>query len=95
MCVEYKLVGKRIKQIRVKTGLTQEDLAEKAKISVSHLSNIETSNTKLSLPALVRICNALQVSTDTLLYESIEKYEYPFNNIFLINMKSVHSIKKI
>lgn len=42
-------------------------MAEKIGISVTHMSHIETGNTKLSLPVLVDISNVLEVSTDELL----------------------------
>lgn len=49
--------------------LSQEELAEKIGISTTHMSHIETANTKLSLQVLVNIAEALQVSTDELLFE--------------------------
>ena len=40
-------------------------------ISVTHMSHIETGNTKLSLPVLVDLANALEVRTDDLLYDKV------------------------
>ena len=51
-------------------GLTQEELAEKVNISTTHMSHIETGNTKLSLPVLVDIATALEVRTDDLLNDN-------------------------
>lgn len=48
--------------------MSQEQLAEKAGISTTHMSHIETGNTKLSLPVLVDIANALNVRTDEIIY---------------------------
>ncbi|MBS7062722.1 MAG: helix-turn-helix transcriptional regulator [Eubacterium sp.] len=42
-------------------GLSQKQLAEKVGISTTHLSHIETGNTKLSLPVFVDIAEALSV----------------------------------
>lgn len=53
--------------------MSQEELAEKVNISVTHMSHIETGNTKLSLQVLVDISRTLQVSVDELL--SIENNE--------------------
>ena len=39
-------------------------------MSVTHMSHIETGNTKLSLPVLVNIANALSVQTDAIIYEN-------------------------
>ncbi|MFQ9609863.1 MAG: helix-turn-helix domain-containing protein [Lachnospira sp.] len=51
-------------------GLSQKQLAEKVGISTTHLSHIETGNTKLSLPVFVDITEALSVQTDELLYDT-------------------------
>ncbi|MGN1348992.1 MAG: helix-turn-helix domain-containing protein [Acutalibacteraceae bacterium] len=44
-------------------------MAEKVWISVTHMSHIETGSTKLSLPVLVDIAAALNVDTDSLLFD--------------------------
>ena len=51
--------------------MTQERLAELAEISPQHCSGIETGAAKVSLPALVKIANALNSSMDELLLDSI------------------------
>lgn len=68
--MNYYEIGQRIRRYRKACGLSQEDLAEIADISVTHMSHIETGNTKLSLPVLVKIANALSVQTDALLYDA-------------------------
>ena len=65
--LDYKTIGGRIRAVRKLRGLSQEQLAEKVWISVTHMSHIETGQTKLSLPVLVDLANALQVSPDDLL----------------------------
>ena len=75
--LNYKLVGQRIRAIRKKRGMTQERLAELAEISPQHCSGIETGAAKVSLPALVKIANALNASTDELLLDSISAVEKP------------------
>jgi transcriptional regulator with XRE-family HTH domain len=71
MELDYKAIGKRIKIARIKEDLTQEQLADTVSLSVSHLSNIETGTTKVSLSALVRIANALSVSVDNFLADNL------------------------
>ena len=51
--------------------MNQEKLAELVDVSPTHLSNIETGTTRVSLQPLVRIANALSVSTDNLLCDSV------------------------
>ena len=65
--MDYYKIGQRIRKIRKAHGLSQEELAEKVNISTTHMSHIETGNTKLSLPVLVDIATALEVRTDDLL----------------------------
>ncbi|MCI8285114.1 MAG: helix-turn-helix transcriptional regulator [Firmicutes bacterium] len=71
MDIDYKSIGKRIKIARIKNDITQEKLAENIGISPSHLSNIETGTTRLSLQAIINLSNALDVSIDTLLSDNI------------------------
>ena len=67
--IDYCEIGQRIRKYRKIKGLSQEELAEQADISVPHMSHIETANTKLSLPVLVAIAEALEVRTDDLLFD--------------------------
>jgi len=65
--LDYYKIGQSIRKIRKAHGLSQEELAEKINISTTHMSHIETGNTKLSLPVLVDIAAVLEVRTDDLL----------------------------
>ncbi|MBO7293718.1 MAG: helix-turn-helix transcriptional regulator [Clostridia bacterium] len=67
--MDYFKIGERIRKFRKAKGLSQELLAEKVGISVTHMSHIETGNTKLSLPVLVDLARHLEVHTDDLLQE--------------------------
>lgn len=68
--MDYYAIGQQIRKSRKAHGLSQEQLAEMVNISTTHMSHIETGNTKLSLPVLVDIANALDVRTDDLLDRS-------------------------
>lgn len=65
--MDYYKIGQRIRKIRKAHGFSQEELAEKINISTTHMSHIETGNTKLSLPVFVELAAALDVRTDDLL----------------------------
>ena len=67
--LDYVLIGQQVRKYRKALGLSQEELAERVEISVPHMSHIETANTKLSLPVLVALAEALEVRTDDLLYD--------------------------
>ena len=68
--MDYYAIGQQVRKSRKARGLSQEQLAEMVNISTTHMSHIETGNTKLSLPVLVDIANALDVRTDDLLDRS-------------------------
>lgn len=70
MEIDYKAIGKRIKITRIKKGITQEAVSDIIDITPAHMSNIETSKTKVSLPTLIEIYNALSVSVDMLLCDN-------------------------
>ena len=72
--LNYEEIGGKIRAFRKAKGLSQEQLAEKVWISTTHMSHIETGTTKLSLPVLVDISNALDVGVDNILAtEIVEK----------------------
>lgn len=71
MEINYRDIGLRIKKIRTEKGMTQDTLAELAYLSTPHMSHIETGNTKVSLPTLVRIANVLERSLDEFLCDSL------------------------
>lgn len=68
--MDYYEIGQRIRKLRKAQGLSQEQLAEQIGISTTHMSHIETGNTKLSLPVLVDIANTLHSTTDELLFDT-------------------------
>ena len=70
--MDYKLLGQRIRAARLAAGLSQEQLAEMVGLTSQHISHTEVASTKISLPALVKIANALHTSVDKLLSDSIQ-----------------------
>jgi transcriptional regulator with XRE-family HTH domain len=57
-------IGKRIKEIRLLQGLTQEELADRCELSKGFISQIEHDNTSPSISTLVDILTALGTSLD-------------------------------
>ena len=72
MEVDYKAIGERIRRLRLEQRMTQAGLAERSGQEPSNLSHIERGATKLGLPTLVSIANALGVTADRLLFDSLE-----------------------
>ena len=59
--------GKRLREVRLERGITQEQLAEMADISRVMIGRYETTDQLPALDTLVRLADALGVSTDYLL----------------------------
>ncbi len=61
-----KQLGYKIKRLRQKKGLTQEQLAEKADLSVRSLSGIESGENFMSAQTMEKILNCLNISPNEL-----------------------------
>jgi len=63
-----KIIGKNIKKIRAKLGLTQDDLAKKADIKYTTFTKVESGVVnKPSVQTMAKIAKALGVSIEDLL----------------------------
>ena len=67
MTVNYKILGKQIKEVRKQRYYTQEKLAEAAELSTAYISHIENATKKPSLETVVKIANICNTSVDYLL----------------------------
>ena len=56
------LLGKRVRELRVKQELTQEKLSEICKISSRHISEIERGESNPSYQVLEQLADALDIS---------------------------------
>jgi len=73
MTLNYKKIGKKIKQARCRNNLTQMELADILDMSYSYISYIETGRRHMSLETFVMIANELNVTADFLLSSNIKK----------------------
>ena len=81
MRLDYEAIGMRIRRLRKTKGLTQQALAEMSNQEPSNISHIERGATKLSLPTIVNIANALDVTVDDLLCDSLSESRTSFDKI--------------
>lgn len=65
--LDFETIGRKLREIRLSKGLTQEYIANRVDVNTSHISNIENNRVKVSLSALVNICNALETTIDYVL----------------------------
>lgn len=68
---ELKEIGARIKKARLSKKMTQSELAVAAQLSLPHISKIELGKTDMQVSTLVRIVEALQVSSDSLIRPNV------------------------
>ena len=71
MDIDYEKIGKRIKKTRKARGYTQETLANMVGISIPYMSHVETADSKIGLQTLIKIANALEISANDLLCDSL------------------------
>ena len=68
MSLNFKIMGNRIKELRLRNGFSQEKLAEMCNLSISHISRVESAIKRPSLDCLVNLGNILGVTVNTFLY---------------------------
>lgn len=69
--MDYEALGRRVRQQRKLLKMTQEDLAAAAEVSTSYIGHIERGLKRCSLETLIGISNALDVTPDILLQDSL------------------------
>ncbi len=83
MRIDYKLIGKRIKEHRKSKNMTQEVLAEKADVTVGYISQIERGICKVNLDTMSVIANILECEvTDFISGSSTLQSSYLQDEIF-------------
>ena len=56
-----KKIGEQIRELRLSTGITQEQLGEKASLNYKFIGELERGRVNVSLDSLVKIASALGV----------------------------------
>lgn len=72
VAVRLESIGKNIRKYRLVKKLRQEDLAEKAELSINYVGAIERGEKIPSLETFLVIINALGVSADMILADVID-----------------------
>lgn len=68
----FKLsMGDRIREVRKKQGLTQDQLAERLDVSVEFVGQIERAQKLPSMQVFIKLIEVLNVSADYLLRDSV------------------------
>ena len=69
--LDYASMGFKIKEARLRRGVTQEQLAEAVGVGVTHISHLETGSGTVSLKVFLAIINFLDCSADEILCKEI------------------------
>ena len=72
MPVDYHKIGDRIRTIRFSRDISQGRLAENTDLSRENNNRFENATQKIGIEALVSIANALHVSVEDLLLDSLD-----------------------
>ena len=67
------LFGDNLKKIRAEKGISQGDLAKLIDVHATHISRYERNLTSPTIEVAKKIADALEVSTDALIYGSNEQ----------------------
>jgi len=78
--MDLKLLGLNIKNSRKNIKLTQAQLAEMTNLSTVHISHIEGGSVKMSVDALINICNALNITPNDVLWGQFDTNSYNTDN---------------
>lgn len=70
--INYVAIGRRVKNYRTKSHITQAQLAESLNVSVSYVSQIECGITEVSLKRLDEIANIINAKLEHLVADPIE-----------------------
>jgi len=62
----YQTLGETIRVERVKAGLSQEDLAEKASLTRNYIGQIERAEKRIHLETLAKIARAMRLRVSDL-----------------------------
>ena len=85
--MDYKELGRRIKEERIKKKMSQQDLSYEIDYSIPHISHVENGSTKMSVDFLVKAANALHVSTDILLRDSLNEADQSYQMEMMDSLK--------
>ena len=80
--MDYKRLGERIREERLRLNLTQAQLAEAIDISDTYMGAIERGERSLTLDTLVRLVNRLGVTVDYMLSDSVSDTDANILNLF-------------
>ncbi len=62
-------LGKKLRELRLAKGLSQEKVANKAQLHSTYISQVECGKRNITILALIRICGVLEISLEEIVQE--------------------------
>lgn len=87
--MDYRSIGSNIRKIRTQKKLRQEDVAERANLSVNYVGAVERGERLPSLETFITILNAIGASADVVLSDVLENGYEVKNSILADKLKSL------
>lgn len=66
-----KVLGKRIREERIRVGLTQEQIAEYINVSTTYIGFIERGERSVTLEKLILLAECFHVTIDSLIHDNM------------------------
>ncbi len=98
--LDFKGIGKRIREVRKKHQTTQEGLAELMDTSTKHISQVENAKSRFSLEKLIMFCTIFNCSLDYIVFgkennPALEKLpEYIVDILYTNNKKELRRLSR-
>lgn len=89
-----ELFGQRLREQRIKHGLTLEQLAEKSELSSNYIGMVERGLKEPGLATIVKLLNALNISADTLLCDLVPSASHVTDDEICKRLEGLTPIQK-
>ena len=86
-------LGRRLRQERKDKGMTAEEMASQCDTSASFISLVENGKKIPRLTTFIKMCNALGVSADHLLADSLDEPDHMKPNDLWIKMRELSPLQ--
>ena len=89
------IYGKRIKELRIQMGLTQNEVAAALEVTPGYISNVENGRTSMSLRMLIYYSKLTNMSLDSLIGRIEPEYtETALDNELTVEIRKLSVVDK-
>jgi len=89
------IYGKRIKELRIQMGLTQNEVAAALEVTPGYISNVENGRTSMSLRMLIYYSKLTNMSLDSLIGRIEPEYtETALDNELTVEIRKLSIVDK-